>query len=326
MKYPISKEDLRIVFMGTPEFAVESLKKLIEEKYNIVGVVTTPDKAIGRGHKIKSSSVKEFALKHNLHILQPTNLKCENFIESLNSLNIDILIVVAFRMLPKSVWSLPRMGTFNLHGSLLPNYRGAAPINWAIINGEKLTGVTTFFLNEEIDKGEIILNETELISDEDNVGSVYERLQKKGASLVIKTVELIRKGEAIGIRQEDVVKNSILLEAPKIYKETCEIDWDKKGKDIFNFIRGLSPYPAAWTNLRKDNGDQIIIKIYESKFALENHNLVIGTIISDNKKYLRIACKDGFIDVLKLQLPNKKVMEITSVLNGFKFGENDKFI
>lgn len=317
----ISKKNLRIIFMGTPDFAVASLKSLIENDFNIVGVITMPDKPAGRGHKMQYSQVKEYALSQNLNLLQPTNLKDSEFIESLKALKPDLQIVVAFRMLPEIVWRLPKLGTFNLHASLLPQYRGAAPINWAIINGETETGITTFFLNSEIDKGEIIAQIKVAISEKDNAKKIHDELMIKGAALVVDTVNKILKGEAISQSQEKIETNGELKPAPKIFKETCRINWNKSPKAIYNFIRGLSPHPAAWTICKKNNGEEIVIKILESNYIYETHDYFPGYILTDNKKYFRIACLHGFIDVTAIQLPGKKVMDIKNLLNGYKFEE-----
>lgn len=304
---------MRIVFMGTPEFAVPSLKILHENGHNIVGVITAPDKPKGRGKKLLGTPVKEYAESVGLNILQPTNLKSPDFVEQLRSLNADLQIVVAFRMLPEVVWSMPPLGTFNLHGSLLPQYRGAAPINWAIINGETETGVTTFFLKHEIDTGNIILQEKEPIGLDDTVGDVYTRLMNKGADLVLKTVETIAKGEMQLLPQDDSLE---LKKAPKIHKDTCKIDWDCASSTVRNFIRGLSPYPAAWTIL----GDKKF-KVYKGRAAQSNRDggTKPGDYITDNKTYLSVKTKDGWFDLLELQMEGKKRMSIEDLLRGFKF-------
>ena len=301
---------MRIVFMGTPEFAVPSLQILHENGYDIVGVITAPDKPKGRGKKLQGTPVKEYAESVGLQVLQPTNLKSEEFLSELRELNADLQIVVAFRMLPEVVWNMPKGGTFNLHGSLLPQYRGAAPINWAIMNGEGETGVTTFFLKQEIDTGNIILQEKESIGLEDTVGDVYERLMHKGAGLVLKTVRAIEEGE---VPLKPQVESEGLKSAPKIHKETCEIDWNKESETIRNFVRGLSPYPAAWTTL---GGKKF--KVYKVQLA-KRDNKMIGEFETDNKTYLSVKTKDGWLDLIDLQMEGKKRMSIEDLLRGFKF-------
>lgn len=299
-------KDLRIVFMGTPEFAVASLAALVEKGFNIVGVITAADKPKGRGRQMMTSAVKDYAQEQGLTILQPANLKAEAFIEELKDLKADLQIVVAFRMLPEVVWNMPSMGTFNLHGSLLPQYRGAAPINWAIINGEKETGVTTFFLQHEIDTGHIILQEKEPIHATDNVGSLYERLMTLGARTVVKTVELIQQDKVETIRQ---LESSSLNSAPKLFKETCEIIWDQPVYKVNDFIRGLSPYPAAWAIL---NGNKF--KIFKTE--IDNASIVIGKIESDNKTYIKVGCSNGSLSIKELQLQGKKRMNVEDFLRG----------
>jgi len=302
---------MRIVFMGTPEFAVPSLQILHENGYEIVGVITAPDKPKGRGKKLQGTPVKEYAASVGLRILQPTNLKSDEFIAVLKSLQADLQIVVAFRMLPEVVWDMPAGGTFNLHGSLLPQYRGAAPINWAIMNGETETGVTTFFLKHEIDTGSVILQEKEPIGLEDTVGDVYERLMHKGAKLVLKTVQAIDAGS---VELSPQIESDDLKIAPKIHKETCEIDWNQNSEQIRNLIRGLSPYPAAWTSL----GDKKF-KIYKTKLADRNTAKAIGQFDTDNKTYLSVKTADGWLDLLELQMEGKKRMLIEDLLRGYKF-------
>lgn len=314
--------------MGTPDFAVESLKVLVENNYNIVAVVTMPDKPSGRGHKLQYSAVKQYALDNNLHILQPIKLKDEVFIEELRSLKADLQIVVAFRMLPEVVWNMPSHGTFNLHASLLPQYRGAAPINWAIMNGEKETGATTFFLTHEIDTGKIILQEKILIGENDNIGKVYTELMKMGANLVTKTVDLILENKVEAIDQSQFIQEiSELKAAPKIFKETCKIDWSKNSEDIHNHIRGLSPYPTAWTELQLADNSILNVKIYESEKTDKTVDYSEkGLLITDNKKHLYIVCGDNkLIEIKELQLPNKKAMKTEDLLRGFKFPERSYF-
>jgi len=297
--------------MGTPEFAVASLKCLVENGINVVGVITAPDKPQGRGKKMGASPVKEFALTQGLNILQPVKLKDPEFIKELAKLKADLQVVVAFRMLPEVVWSMPPLGTFNLHASLLPQYRGAAPINWAIINGEKETGVTTFFLKHEIDTGNIILQEKEPVFDRDNVGSLYERLMDKGANLVLKTIKAIQEKNHPVLPQMNI---SELKSAPKIFKETCQVNWDNEVSIINNFIRGLSPYPTAWTMLNDKT-----LKIFEAE--KENDNTVKekpAEILTDNKTYLKFASQNGFIHIKELQLEGKRRMTIDEFLRGFQ--------
>lgn len=302
---------LRIIFMGTPEFAVPSLEILAQNKFNIVAVITAPDKPQGRGQKLTPSPVKECALKYNIPVLQPTNLKSPEFLEELKSYQANLQIVVAFRMLPEVVWAMPQLGTFNLHGSLLPQYRGAAPINWAIINGEKETGVTTFFLKHEIDTGSIIFQEKETIKEDDDVGSVYERLMHKGAALVLKTVKAIEQGDYPSIPQNtsDEIKH-----APKIFKETCQINWDLPSEQIRNFVRGLSPYPAAWTIIEAKT-----FKIFKCSFAHANSGtLKPGEFITDNKTYLYFKTSNGLIAIDEFQPEGKKRMNIQEFFRGNK--------
>lgn len=308
----MSKE-LRIVFLGTPDFAAASLKKLVENQVNVVAVITAPDKPKGRGKKLGVSAVKEYALKAGLPVLQPTNLKSKDFLEDLKSYQADLQVVVAFRMLPVAVWDMPPLGTFNLHASLLPQYRGAAPINWAIINGETETGVTTFFLKHEIDTGEIIFQEKEPIHANDDVGSLYTRLMYKGADLVLKTVKAIELDDCHRLPQRADQK---IKHAPKIFKEDCKIDWQQQSETIRNFIRGLSPYPAAWTVLHDKT-----LKIFEVVKAKEGTNKPIGDFYSDGKKYIRVNTKDGTLDVLDLQLEGKKRMNVEEFLRGYQFND-----
>ena len=321
-------KELKIVFMGTPEFAVESLKVLVEGDANIVGVITAPDKPKGRGRKLSHSPVKEYALSEDLTILQPTNLKANSFLEELRALKADLQIVVAFRMLPEVVWNMPRLGTFNLHASLLPNYRGAAPINWAIINGDHETGVTTFFLQHEIDTGDVIFQEVEPIHESDDVGSLYERLMSKGAKLVLKTVKSISEGS---YQLSPQIQSNESKSAPKIFKETCEIDWNQDMRKVHDFIRGLSPYPTAWTILQGKK-----FKIFKTKLssmeslmkpqAESNVQSVksIGEIDSDNKSYLRVNCADGALEILELMMEGKKRMKVEEFLRGFQFSQTIK--
>lgn len=318
----MDKKDLRIVYMGTPEFAVESLKRLVEGGYNIVGVITMPDKPMGRhGSVLQPSPVKQYAVSQGLKVLQPEKLKNEEFVAELRSLNADLQIVVAFRMLPEVVWSMPRLGTFNLHASLLPQYRGAAPINWAVINGDTETGITTFFLKHEIDTGEIIDQVRVPIADTDNVEVVYERLMRLGGDLVLKTVDAILEGSVKTIPQEELAQVGELRPAPKIFKETCRIDCTIGVKRIYDFVRGLSPYPAAWTELYQEGADPIMLKIFETEKLFCEHSLAPGTIVTDCKTYFKIASSDGYVNVLSLQLAGKKRMEINDFLRGYRHTE-----
>jgi methionyl-tRNA formyltransferase len=307
----VQNKELRIIYMGTPEFAVPALEKLVENDWNVVAVITAPDKPQGRGQKLVGSPVKEAAEKLGLKILQPTNLKNPEFQQELRDLKADLQIVVAFRMLPEAVWSMPRLGTFNLHASLLPNYRGAAPINWAIINGEKETGVTTFFLKHEIDTGSIIFQEKVQILDEDDLGTVYQKLMTIGADLVVQTVESIAKDEVKPTVQDE---SKAMHHAPKIFKETGKIDWTKSAESIHNLIRGLSPYPAAWTEFQGKT-----CKIFKSTFSASDLNdKKPGDWLSDGKTYLTFQTGAGTISITELQLEGKKRMEIDDVLRGLK--------
>ncbi len=312
----MTKQDTRIIFMGTPDFAVETLRALVENQYNVVAVVTMPDKPAGRGHQLQYSAVKQYALSVGLPILQPERLKDEAFLEELRSYKADLQIVVAFRMLPEVVWAMPPLGTFNLHAALLPQYRGAAPLNWVIINGEKETGATTFFLKQEIDTGDMILQESLPIGDDENVGSVHDRLMTMGAQLVLRTVDLIVEGKAVRIPQP-ILPDSEMKPAPKIFKETCKIDFNQSAAAVHNLVRGLSPYPAAWATLTIGGAEQTV-KIYAVEPIVEAHSHACGTILTDNKTYLRIATVDGYVEVLEMQLPGKKRMETRALLNGVK--------
>ncbi|MCC8198520.1 MAG: methionyl-tRNA formyltransferase [Tannerellaceae bacterium] len=314
----MKKEDLRIVYMGTPDFAVESLKALVEGGYQVVGVVTMPDKPMGRHmSELQSSPVKQYAVSKGIPVLQPEKLKDEEFLAALRDLQADLQIIVAFRMLPEVVWNMPRLGTFNLHASLLPQYRGAAPINWAVIHGETETGATTFFLTHEIDTGKIILQKRIPIADTANVGIVHDALMKMGAGLVIETVDLLLTGQIEGVPQETFYTHpEELRAAPKIFKETCRIDWNQPVKKIYDLIRGLSPYPAAWTELFYPEGKRVILKIYESEKRYASHTFPVGTIHTDQKTYLDIAVPDGFLRLKIVQPAGKKRMNITDFLNG----------
>lgn len=318
----MTKKDFKIVFMGTPEFAVETLKLLVENNYNIVGVVTMPDKPAGRGHKIQESDVKKYAVSQNLLVLQPEKLRDADFINKLESLQADLNIVVAFRMLPEVVWNMPKHGTYNLHGSLLPQYRGAAPINWAIINGETETGVTTFKLVHEIDSGKIAYQSRIKIGDRDNAGIIHDRLMEVGAKLVLKTVDAIIDGSII--LQSQQTDTESLKPAPKIFKETCRINWNSKSEEIDSFIRGLSPYPAAHTTLERVD-ETFNIKVFEALPVLQEHTLSYGMIVQPDSSTLYVAVANGFVKILELQVQGRKRMKISDFLNGFTFKESDIF-
>lgn len=321
----MDKKDLRIVYMGTPDFAVESLKCLVEGGYNIVGVITMPDKPAGRGHKVQFSPVKQYALEHNLKLMQPEKLKAPEFIEELRSLNADLQIVVAFRMLPEVVWNMPRLGTFNLHASLLPQYRGAAPINWAVMNGETKTGITTFFLKHEIDTGEVIQQVEVPIADTDNVGTVHDKLMVLGGKLVVETVDNIIAGTVKPIPQESMSGFETIKPAPKIFKETCHINWSQPVKTVYDMIRGLSPYPAAWAELHNEGHEPVGVKIFETEKVFESHNLEYGQIVTDNKSFIKVAVQGGFINIKSIQLAGKKRLSAEELLRGYKI-ENGKFL
>ena len=324
----MKKEDLRIVYMGTPDFAVEALRQLVEGGYNVVGVITMPDKPAGRGHKIQYSPVKQYALEQNLPLLQPEKLKDEAFVQALREWKADLQIVVAFRMLPEVVWSMPRLGTFNLHASLLPQYRGAAPINWAVINGDTETGITTFFLKHEIDTGEVIQQVRVPIADTDNVEIVHDKLMMLGGKLVVETVDAILNGVVKPVPQEEMAVVGELRPAPKIFKETCRIDWNQPVKKVYDFIRGLSPYPAAWSELVSPEGEVVVVKIFETEKYIRNEGkrcrnsrgcfCKVGSIETDGTKYIKVAVPGGFVSVLSLQLPGKKRLKTDELLRGFR--------
>jgi len=312
-------KDLRIVFLGTPHFAVESLDVLIRNNYNIVGVVTAPDNQSGRGLEVHQSPIKEYSIAHGLKVLQPIKLKDESFIKELKSLKADLQIVVAFRMLPENVWNMPRLGTFNLHASLLPQYRGAAPINWAIINGEKETGVTTFFLQNEIDTGKILFQETVTISEDETAGELHDNLMITGANLVLKTVEAIESKDYTSVSQDSLVNdNQILHKAPKIFKEHCKIDWNKNIHQIHDFVRGLSPHPAAWTELTSPIGNDYQFKIYRTQKEEYSSNLPLKTILTDYKTHFKVVVNGGFLHILELQASGKKQLTIQEYLRGLR--------
>ena len=314
--------ELRIVFMGTPDFAVGVLEKLVESGKHIVGVITAPDRPAGRGRKLKPSAVKEYAKAKNLKILQPINLKNEDFLQELKALNANLQIVVAFRMLPKVVWIMPAYGTFNLHASLLPQYRGAAPINWAIINGENETGVTTFFIDEKIDTGEIIAKKVALIDSNETAGTLHDKLMLLGGELVMETVSLIEKGDLSTTEQP---KTGNLKEAPKLTSENTRIDWSWPMNRIDDFIRGLSPYPSAWSLLRNNGEEFVKVKIYKGNVTEEKHEYPVGVIFT-TKKDIKVAVRDGYLHIKEMQLPGKKKMEVSSLLNGYSFSKDAKLL
>ncbi len=314
-------DKMKIIFFGTPEFAVAPLDILVKSGYEISAVVTAPDKPAGRGLEIKRSAVKEFAFSKHLKVLQPENLKSEEFIAQIKELNPDLGVVVAFRKMPKEVFALPKYGTFNLHASLLPQYRGAAPINWAIINGEKESGVTTFFLDDQIDTGKIILRAKENIFEEDTAGTLYERLMKDGADLTLKTVRAIETGNYTPEEQSSLVKSSEKLKpAPKIFKDDCKINWKKKAEDAYDFIRGLSPYPTAWTEIKKEN-ETLSLKVFRCTKEIVQEQTETGSIHTDGKTFAKVAVKDGFINLIELQLAGRKKMNVEEFLRGFAFNE-----
>lgn len=307
-------KNLRIVFMGTPEFAVSTLDSIIKAKFQVVGVVTAPDRPAGRGRKLQPSAVKEYAIAQGIPVLQPLNLKSPEFLKDLEKLNPNIQVVVAFRMLPKVVWQYPEYGTFNLHASLLPQYRGAAPINWAIINGERVTGVSTFFIDEKIDTGEMILQKEVEINEDENVGQLHDKLMHTGANLVVETLELIKKNEIRPKKQEEFEG---LREAPKLTKENTKINWNLDLKQIYNFVRGLDPYPAAWTTLINGT-EHLPMKIYRTEIIKEQHQFEVGKLIVVEKQ-LKIAVNNGFVILQEIQLPGKRKMFTKELLNGYNF-------
>lgn len=309
-------EKLKIVFMGTPDFAVGILDTIYQNNYEIVGVITAPDKPAGRGQKVSTSAVKEYAISKNLYLLQPTNLKSEDFLAELKSLNANLQVVVAFRMLPEVVWKMPKLGTFNLHASLLPEYRGAAPINWAIINGETKTGVTTFFIDDKIDTGAMILSKETTIGTNESAGELHDRLIRLGSEAVIETLHLIEEGKTSTTIQTE---NTEIKTAYKLNKENCKIDWSQSGTTIFNLIRGLSPYPAAWT-LVKDGENEWNVKIYAASFEEKTHSETIGRITT-TKKEIFITTEDGILKIQSLQFPGKKRMLAHELLNGISLSE-----
>ncbi|MDR1172873.1 MAG: methionyl-tRNA formyltransferase [Bacteroidales bacterium] len=307
---------MRIVFMGTPEFAVASLEALIESGNEVAAVITSPDKPAGRGQKMQESAVKQCAVRHGLPVLQPEKLKDPAFLEALRSLRAELFVVVAFRMLPEEVWKMPPSGTINLHASLLPQYRGAAPINWAVINGETRSGTTVFFINREIDKGNIISYREEAIHPDDNAGTLHDRLMLSGAAHLAEAVSAIASGNYKTLPQDNALQSQPLKSAPKIFRETCKIDWNSDVVQLHNLVRGLSPYPAAWTTLASPKGDRLTLKIYETAVQPDSASPAPGTIDSDNKTYLRVATNGGWLEIRSLQLEGKKRMEIPDFLRG----------
>tara|TARA_R110002073_G_scaffold336347_1_gene532433 strand:- start:9461 stop:10405 length:945 start_codon:yes stop_codon:yes gene_type:complete len=312
--------DLRIVFMGTPDFAVAILKRIVTDGHTVVGVITAPDKPAGRGRKLNESAVKKYAKSQGLHLLQPTNLKDSVFLNELYSLNANLQVVVAFRMLPKVVWSNPEFGTFNLHASLLPDYRGAAPIHWSIINGEKKTGVTTFFIDEKIDTGEIILKKEVFIHDNETVGELHDRLMFLGAETVVETLELVKNNKVVTSKQTELETKV----APKLNPENCRIDWTDSLENIYNHIRGLNPFPASWSEM-VNNNEIITLKVYNIRKEKVRHNISIKSIIT-TKKEIKIAVNEGYIILDTLKISGKKKLDATSLLNGYSFSSDAKML
>ncbi|MDE5424192.1 methionyl-tRNA formyltransferase [Ancylomarina sp. DW003] len=323
----MNQNSLRIVYMGTPEFAVAPLDALIEAGFNIVGVVTNPDKPAGRGQKIQESAVKKYALEKGLTILQPEKFRNEAFLAELKALNADLQVVVAFKMLPELVWNMPKYGTLNLHASLLPHYRGAAPINWAIMNGDKESGVSTFLLQKEIDTGNVIFQEKVSIGENDNLEILHDNLMEIGSNLVVKTAKAIESNDYPQIPQEDLtVAGEELKIAPKIFKNDCKINWSASIEKIHNHIRGLSPYPASWTELSDSNDKKVALKVYAANKENEEHSLPIGSLVSDKKTYLKVAVNGGYINLTTIQMAGKKRMQIADFLRGFQQIDTFKLI
>lgn len=323
----MDQNSLRIVYMGTPEFAVAPLNALIEAGCNVVGVVTNPDKPAGRGQKIQESAVKKYALEKGLPILQPEKFRNETFLSELKALKADLQVVVAFKMLPEMVWNMPKFGTLNLHASLLPHYRGAAPINWAIMNGDKESGVSTFLLQKEIDTGNVIFQERVSIAENDNLETLHDSLMEIGSNLVVKTVRAIEANDYPQIPQEELIsEGEELKNAPKIFKDDCKIKWSSPIENIHNHIRGLSPYPAAWTELTDSNDKKVAVKVYAANKEAEAHSYPIGTLLSDKKTYLKVAVKGGLLNLTTIQMAGKKRMQIGDFLRGFQQIDNYKLI
>ena len=326
----IEKKDLRIVFMGTPEFAVGTLEALVEGGYNVVAVVTQPDKPVGRhGNTLMPSEVKRYALEKGIPVLQPEKMKNPEFVAQLQDFKADLQVVVAFRMLPEVVWAMPRLGTFNVHAALLPQYRGAAPINWAVINGETVTGVTTFFLDHDIDTGRVILKRSFDIPDDADVEYVYDGLMKLGAEAAIDTIERIREGDGHvdAIPQEEMMDGALLKTAPKIFKDTCRIDWNMTSKRIYDFVRGLSPYPGAWTTMKQvGSGEEVVVKIYKTaKCQMPDKGMTPGTLMVEKGKLL-VATGDGMLSIEQLQKAGKKKMDAAAFINGMRDIEACSFL
>jgi methionyl-tRNA formyltransferase len=320
-------KELRIVFMGTPDFAVASLKALVDGGYNVVGVITAPDKPAGRGKKLNEPAVKKYAVEKGLNVLQPEKLKNQDFLNELKSLQADLQVVVAFRMLPEVVWNMPPLGTFNLHGSLLPQYRGAAPLNWAVINGEEKTGVTTFLLDHKIDTGKIIFKHEIEIAENDTVGDIHDRLMDIGAALVAKTVDALATGDYKAVAQTDILDEAEIKHAPKIFKDDCKVDWGNDSETIRNLIRGLSPYPTAWSKLLHSGSDkEIPVKLFFAKRVKVAENAEPGTIKTDAKTFLNVACRTGWLQITDLQLAGKKRMKTEDFLRGFQQIKEYKFV
>jgi len=312
-------KELRLVFMGTPDFAVASLKALVDGGYNIVGVITAPDKPAGRGKKLNESAVKKYAVENKLNVLQPEKLKNPEFWAELEALKADLQVVVAFRMLPEAVWNMPRLGTFNLHGSLLPQYRGAAPLNWAIINGETKTGVTTFLLDQKIDTGKILFKKEIDIWENDTVGTIHDSLMGIGAKLVVETVNALADGNYQAVSQSEIMDEADIKHAPKIFKEDCKIDWTRDVESVRNLIRGLSPYPAAWSTLvHKETGKEIVTKIFFAIQVDRNSNVTPGSIETDGKTFVKVACSNGWLQITDLQIAGKKRIKVDNFLRGFQ--------
>ncbi len=323
----MDQNSLRIVYMGTPEFAVAPLNALIEAGCNVVGVITNPDKPAGRGQKIQESAVKKYALEKGLPILQPEKFRNETFLSELKALNADLQVVVAFKMLPEMVWNMPKFGTLNLHASLLPHYRGAAPINWAIMNGDKESGISTFLLQKEIDTGNVIFQEKVSIGENDNLETLHDNLMEIGSTLVVKTVRAIEANDYPQIPQGDLISEGEELKiAPKIFKDDCKINWSMSISNIHNHIRGLSPYPAAWTELFDSSDKKVAVKVYATNKEIESHSHPIGTLLSDKKTYLKVAVKGGFLNLTTIQMAGKKRMQIGDFLRGFQQIDNFKLI